>query len=136
MAPWLETAITIFISVIACTGFWNYLNERRIRFEEKKNRTDPQSKMLMGLGHDRIVYLCMHYIDKGWVSNDEYEDLKKYLYKPYVALGGNGTAERLMREVDRLPIHHITYIQQAQTVAQNNAVSTGSAEDTQDGKTE
>lgn len=69
--------------------------------------------MLLGLGHDRIVYLCMKYIDRGWISSDEYEDLIKYLYTPYVGLKGNGTAERLINEVKKLPIKKLTYVQQA-----------------------
>ena len=35
---------------------------------------------------------------------DEYDNLKNYLYEPYKKLGGNGTAERVMDEVDKLPI--------------------------------
>lgn len=29
--------------------------------------------MLIGLAHDRIVYLGMSYIDRGWITQDEYE---------------------------------------------------------------
>ena len=75
----------------------------------------------MGLGHDRLVYLCMRYIERGWVSSDEYEDLNKYLYSPYTEMGGNGTVKKLMSEVQKLPIHHITYMQQAkQQQAEND----------------
>lgn len=28
-----------------------------------------------------------------------------YLYEPYEKLGGNGSAKRVMQEVDKLPIH-------------------------------
>ena len=35
---------------------------------------------------------------------DEYDNLKNYLYEPYKKLGGNGTAERVMDEIDKLPI--------------------------------
>ena len=44
------------------------------------------------------------YITKGSITQDEYENLYKYLYSPYKANGGNGSAERLMREIDKLPI--------------------------------
>ena len=60
--------------------------------------------MLIGLGHDRIMHLGMHYIKQGWISSDEYENLSKYLFEPYRALGGNGSAERIMKEVDKLTI--------------------------------
>ena len=60
--------------------------------------------MLVGLGHDRIVYLGMKYIERGYITKDEFENLNDYLYKPYSKLGGNGSAERIMQEVRKLPI--------------------------------
>jgi hypothetical protein len=60
--------------------------------------------MLIGLGHDRIMYLGMRYIDRGWITRDEYENLNTYLYEPYKNLGGNGSALRVMQEVNKLPI--------------------------------
>jgi len=99
-------AVTVVCAVLASSGFWAWLTARR----EKK---DAKTKMLLGLGHDRIVVLCMKYIERGWITQDEYEDLNKYLYLPYKEMGGNGTAERVMAEVKKLPIHHISYAQQA-----------------------
>ena len=107
MEPWLQSAITVICAVLASGGFWAWLQSRR-------DRKDAKQKMILGLGHDRLVFLCMHYIDRGWISNDEYEDLHKYLYLPYRDMGGNGTVEKLFNEVKKLPVHHITYIQQAQ----------------------
>ena len=60
--------------------------------------------MVMGLGHDRIVALASDIIGRGYVTKDEYENLYKYLYKPYKALGGNGTAEKMIHEVNNLPM--------------------------------
>lgn len=65
--------------------------------------------MLIGLGHDRIVYLGMIYIDRGYITHDEYENLYEYLYKPYEKMGGNGSAKRIMDEVSRLPIRKSKY---------------------------
>ena len=47
---WVQTIITIACSVLASSGFWAYLMKR----EEKK---DVKTRMLIGLGHDRIMYL-------------------------------------------------------------------------------
>lgn len=60
--------------------------------------------MLLGLAHDRIMSLGMEYINRGYITHDEYENLRKYLFEPYEALGGNGSASRVMKEVDKLPI--------------------------------
>ena len=106
MSPFLQMAVTVICAVLASSGFWAYLQARH----EKK---DAKTKMLLGLGHDRIVALAMSYIERGWITQDEYEDLNKYLYNPYREMGGNGPAERLMTEIKKLPIHHISYAQQA-----------------------
>lgn len=39
--------------------------------------------MLKGLGHDRICYLGECYIQRGYITKDEYENLHDYLYLPY-----------------------------------------------------
>ena len=51
----------------------------------------------------RISVFGMQYIDRGWVTQDEYETLCE-LYKPYVKLGGNGSGTKIMKEVEKLPI--------------------------------
>ena len=98
----------IFTAVFASQGLWAlilYLVQRKDKKKDKKAEVlDHQSKMLLGLGHDRIVCLGKEYLAKGSISEDEYENLNKYLYTPYKALGGNGTAEKIMDEVKKLPI--------------------------------
>lgn len=108
-----EFILAIVVAVLGCNGLWAFLQY----IGEKKG---AKSRMLLGLGHDRLVYLCMRYIERGWISSDEHEDLTKYLYEPYEKMGGNGTVERLMTEVNRLPIHKITYSQQAQENKKKN----------------
>ena len=122
MEPWLEKILTIVLAVFTCSGFWAYLINRREKRDREKAKEEEKNSasnlMLVGLGHDRIVYLSMKYIERGGVSNDEYEDLMNYLYAPYKQLGGNGTAERIIEEVKHLPIRKISHVQQAQQNAQ------------------
>jgi hypothetical protein len=58
----------------------------------------------MGLAHDRIIFLGSKYIDRGWITKDEYEDLNTYLYEPYSQFGGNGLAKKVMLDVEKLPM--------------------------------
>lgn len=44
------------------------------------------------------------YLSRGYITIDEYEDLQKYLFSPYSSFGGNGMAEKVMKEVQELPI--------------------------------
>lgn len=39
-----------------------------------------------------------------YITPDEYENFVDYLYVPYEALHGNGSAKRIVEEVKRLPI--------------------------------
>lgn len=107
MEPWFQMVATIVCAVVASSGFWAYIQKR----SEKK---DVRTQMLIGLAHDRIVYLGMSYIDRGWITQDEYENLHDYLYKPYEKMGGNGSAKKVMSEVNKLPIHKSTYTQKNQ----------------------
>ena len=53
---------------------------------------------------NNLTYLGECYIQRGYINKDEYENLHDYLYLPYKKLGGNGTAEKIMKEVDRLSL--------------------------------
>ena len=72
------------------------------RYDKKSDKNSAEADMLLGLGHDRIVYLGSQYIARGYITKEEYENLHDYLYKPYLALGGNGTAQKIMKEVESL----------------------------------
>jgi hypothetical protein len=97
MEMWIQMVVTVVCAVIASSGFWAFL--------QKKNESkDTKTQMLLGLAHDRIISLGMEYIKRGYISKDEYENLYEYLYKPYEKMGGNGSAKRIMTEVNKLPI--------------------------------
>lgn len=102
MDAWQQIIITIFSSVLASSGLWAYI-------QKKAECKDVKTQMLIGLAHDRIIFLGMSYIERGWITQDEYENLYEYLYKPYEVMGGNGSAKRIMTEVNKLPIHKYTY---------------------------
>ncbi len=96
MAQVWQIILTVFSSVLASSGLWAYIMK-------KSERNDARTKMLIGLAHDRILYLGMCYIERGWITQDEYENLYQYLYAPYEKMGGNGAAQRVIQEVNRLP---------------------------------
>lgn len=97
MVLW-ELLLAVFTAVMASSGFWAYLMKR---WEKKSSQT----KLLLGLGHDRICALATEYIERGSITPDEYENLHDYLYLPYLERGGNGTAKHLMNEVEKLDMH-------------------------------
>ena len=103
MEVWLQTMLTIIGSVVASSGFWALI-------QKKIEKKDVKTVMLVGLAHDRIIYLGMSYIERGWLTCDEFENLDKYLFTPYANMGGNGSAVRIMNEVKKLPIHNVNML--------------------------
>lgn len=95
--------VTLLCSIISSSGFWAFLISR-------KKKADAINNMVLGLGHDRIIELGMHYLERTdengnpWITEDEYENIKDYLYEPYTKLGGNGSAARIIKEMDNIPI--------------------------------
>lgn len=99
----MEMILPIIVALLASSGFWIYIGNY-------KDRRSMQTELLIGLAHDRLITLGLTYINRGWITQDEYENLNVYLYKPYEKLGGNGAVRRIMLEVDKLQIRKDKYI--------------------------
>lgn len=98
MDIWVQIAVPLVAAVLTSSGLWAVVARRA-------DKGDAERRMLVGLAHDRIVHLGMVYVDRGYITQDEYENLNDYLYAPYEKMGGNGSAKRVMEEVRRLPMH-------------------------------
>ena len=95
---WVELLVSIIVAILGSQAFSYWIQHRN-------DKKDAKTQMLIGLGHDRITYLGMKYLDRGdWILEDEYENLIDYLYKPYRALGGNGSAEKIVEDCKKLRI--------------------------------
>lgn len=101
------TIVTAIIAGVFSSGMFQLIIFLIQRHDSKNGKKSAESDMLLGLGHDRIVFLGGEYIRRGTITKDEYENLHEYLYKPYLELGGNGTAERIMKEVEKLPLKEV-----------------------------
>lgn len=103
----IQVVVTIACSVLASSGLWAYLSKR-------SDKMDAKTELLMGIAHDRIISSGMAYVERGFITQDEYENLHTYLYEPYKHVIGDkkefGSAERVMKEVDKLPIHSFDHI--------------------------
>lgn len=91
-----QIIITIVTALLASSGLWAFLGKRL-------ERNNAERELLVGIGHVELVFFGMQYIERGWITRDEYETLQE-LYKPYVKLGGNGSGKKIMNEVEQLPI--------------------------------
>ena len=93
----VELIVTIVCSVIASSGFWAVI-------QYLINKNDSSGKLLLGIAHDRIMWLGKSYLKRGYITVEEYENLVTYLYEPYLERGGNGSAKMIMEKVLKLEI--------------------------------
>ena len=109
----LQAIVSVLTAVLASGGLWTFLSkqqdlklqkleQRRKADEEERAKNDVKTKLLVGLAHDRLIYLTNKYLEEGWVSSENYENLT-YMYEPYIKAGGNGTVKRNMEMVKELP---------------------------------
>lgn len=121
-----ETAKEILIlvgAVIACGGFWTFIQFLISRYDGRKKAMDElrsavkklqesmdannhdmqlQSEALMAIAQDRIVYLGEEFLRQGWISISDHASLVR-MANSYKALGGNSIVKDIMDEVDKLP---------------------------------
>ncbi len=110
----IQCVVTIACAIIASSGFWSVIMKRMDQREEEKRareeiatqNREAQKKLLIGLAHDRIITLGMTYIERGYITKDEYENFFTYLYEPYVENGGNGSGSKVANELKKLPIRN------------------------------
>lgn len=96
MESWVQLVLTFVGSLTASGGLWAYVQHK----DQNKSAT---SRLLMGIAYDTLVTKGMEFIERGWVTTDEFDEFEKFYFQPYKDLGGNGTAERIMNQVKSLP---------------------------------
>lgn len=91
-----QFVLTFVTALLASSGLWAFLGNRL-------ERNNAERELIIGIGHIELVFFGMQYIERGWITRDEYETMQA-LYKPYVKLGGNGSGTKIMKELENLPI--------------------------------
>ena len=91
-----QIILTIVTALLASSGLWAFLGK-------KLERNNSERELLVGIGHIELVFFGMQYIERGWITRDEYETMQG-LYEPYVKRGGNGSGTKIMKELEKLPI--------------------------------
>lgn len=93
---WYDIAIAVFGAILSSSGLWAY-------FTAKRSRDSSRDKLLKGLTYLIILDRASEYIDRGTIGSEEFALLYNLVYASYKELGGNGAAEHLMHELERLP---------------------------------
>lgn len=88
--------------VITSSGLWAFIQKRTMSH-------DAQTRLIKGLAYDKILTRGIAFLERGWVTRDEYEEYLNYLVKPYKEMGGNGVAEKVANEVASLPFRTMQF---------------------------
>ena len=91
-----QFVLTLVTALLASSGLWAFLGNRL-------ERNNAERELIVGIGHIELVFFGMQYIERGWITRDEYETMQG-LYEPYIKLGGNGSGTKIMKELEKLPI--------------------------------
>ena len=100
--------ISAAAAVFALTGFWTYITHKR-------EKNTAEQKIIMGLAHDKLISQSVRYIQRGFISHEEYGELLKNLYEPYKEMGGNGTVEKMIKGVHDLEVRAVSDMVDAKT---------------------
>ena len=97
----MDYIVPIAVALLG-SGLWTALFDY---LKGKRNKKTAEQEMILGLGHDVLCNKIQRYLDRGWISISELEDLDTYLFQPYKRMGGNSTGDRLYAELVKLPHH-------------------------------
>ena len=91
-----ELANPIITTLLGGSGVWAWA-------KSKSDRNTSSHGLLLRVSKNQLITLGRAYLDRGYITMDEYEEYEAE-YKLYSALGGNGLARRVFKQVDDLPI--------------------------------
>lgn len=100
---WVDMLITMIGSVFASGGVWSF-----VLYKVKQN--DAGTRMTRGMAHYRIIEEGQKFIERGWITHEEYDDFMKYLGNPYLESGSNGLAKKMIDDISDLPFKSISSI--------------------------
>lgn len=91
-----ELSNPIITTLLGSSGIWMLA---KTRFD----RNNSEDQLLLEVAKNQLIVLGRSYLERGYITMDEYEEYEAE-YKLYAALGGNGLAKRVFKQVDELPM--------------------------------
>ena len=91
-----EMANPVITTLLGSSGIWMW-----VKTQSDRNRSEDQ--LLLEVAKNQLTVLGRTYLERGYITMDEYEEYEAE-YKLYSALGGNGLAKRVFKQVDELPM--------------------------------
>ena len=96
LTKFAEMANPAVTAVLGGSGIWAWA-------KAKADHNNNAAKLLLSVSRNQLVTLGHTYIERGYITMDEYEEYEEE-YQIYSALGGNGLARRMFEQVENLPM--------------------------------
>lgn len=96
LTKFAEMANPAVTAVLGGSGIWAWA-------KAKADHNNNAAKLLLSVSRNQLVALGHTYIERGYITMDEYEEYEEE-YQIYSALGGNGLARRMFEQVENLPM--------------------------------
>lgn len=100
----MDNVTTVVLAIIGSGAFSTVVNAICNHYSDKKKDKDGVQSALRLLMKDRLRYLCMHYVELGWIYEDELDDLIAMHRVYHDGLGGNGYLDTLLGKVKALEV--------------------------------
>lgn len=91
-----ELVNPVITALLGSSGIWMWAKTR-------SDRSNSEYQLLLEVAKNQLTVLGRSYLERGYITMDEYEEYEAE-YKLYSALGGNGLAKRVFKQVDELPM--------------------------------
>lgn len=91
-----ELANPVITTLLGSSGIWMWVKTR-------SDRNNSEEQLLLEVAKNQLTVLGRSYLERGYITMDEYEEYEAE-YQLYSALGGNGLAKRVFKQVDELPM--------------------------------
>lgn len=91
-----ELANPVITTLLGSSGIWMWAKTR-------SDRNNSEDQLLLEVAKNQLTVLGRSYLERGYITMDEYEEYEAE-YNLYSALGGNGLAKRVFKQVDELPM--------------------------------
>lgn len=96
--------VTTIIVAVLGSGLLNTLLNYYITQRDSESGVREATRLIM---KDRLRFLCIHYIEQGWIYEDELEDLVSMHHCYHDDLKGNGFLDKQMERVNNLEVRGI-----------------------------
>lgn len=102
-----EAATTIIMAIIGSGVLSTLISQICSLMQKRAERKSGANEGLRLILKDKIRILCVHYIEQGWIYEDELEDLMAMHSCYHDKLKGNGYLDVLMEKTKALEIRGV-----------------------------